>query len=402
MIPDRIEVERGPGEMRWKLPSRDLGRARHLGWGGVVGFLFLSFMAFSWGAGLVGDLLEDGFPNVETLGPGDLFHLLFLLPALVMVVMGLRILWTGLTVVGNRTRTEVRVDRSQLEVRDFLGGWRKKRKWDVNRVARLEIARGTGNPDVPAEERSRTTIPWLPEDFWSVSACLSDGTSVAVALGYPLRVIQDLAAQLSSQLPAVSGATVVEEKGEAMEPRTGESNDPAPVPDAPEGMRVEMLQVADGVGFSVPAQGIWKGNHGLFLFGIVFGLFPVVFFGVILKAEGGFSLELLFPAAILSVFLLIGGGMAFAGLVLGTRKTMIAFRGERLRVETESILGRKNREWRKGEIASLEVAPTGTRVNNRALTALYVEETGGRRTGWLKMLSREEQEWVAAHLRNAR
>ena len=397
MNPGRIEMERAPGEARWRLPCRDLGKARRLGWAGVAGCGALFGMAYLWGGSLARNLVETAPADIREWTLGDVVSVLFLIPAVFLVLLGLRVLWTGWVVLGNRTRTEVRATREWVGIREYLGGWRRKRKIHVNQIVKLEVARGILDWD---QETRSDPAPWVPEDLWSLGARLQNGKRVPVVLGYPRGVIQEISSGLALQLPLGGGVELMPEPPVPDKDWTSGS-EKVEVRPPPANTRVEMMQAADGVGFSIPAMGLLKGSHGMFVFGVMFNLFPAAFLVALLVLEDSPVDELLLAAGFLSVFFIIGTAVMLAGIAMGTRKTLIATGGGRLRVESDSVFGHKEREWAAGEIAALEVENTGTRVNNKALSALYVRERNGKRTAWLKMLSREEQKWIVGHLHHA-
>lgn len=396
---DRLEVERSPGLTVWRLPGRELGPLRIWGLAGLAASLGIFLFAWVWGGDLLLEIMEDGLPDLEEWNPGELFRWVFLLPFGFLVVLGLRVLWTGLAVCTNRTRTVVEADREEIRIREILGGWRKKRTVSCRRITAWEMSRGVVDP-TGEQEAGRQSQLSLPEDLWTLRARSQEGSSSALVVAYPRRILHEIATHLCAQFP---GIPLTEGSGEetAPEAHSADVSREEVIPDPPAGSRVEMQQVPDGVGFSIPAQGVFKGSHGLFVFGLIFDLFPTFFLVILLTSEDMTGKDLLIFGAFLSVFFLTGTGLMLSGLAMGTRRAVIAARAGRLRVETTSVFGTRQREWAAGDLQKLEVAHTGTRVNNRPLSALYIEAKDGTKTSWLQMLSRTEQDWIAAHLRNA-
>ncbi len=401
MVP-RIEREGVPGDLRFKLPCRDLGKLKNLGWIPLAGCIFLFLMAVGWGDDLARELWEDLPRNWREIEVADCLPALFLIPSLIMIFLGLKLLKTGAVILGNRTWTEVRVTHTHLRVKEHFGAWTKKRKFPVQSITGLSMAEGFGDKKDDTEVPDKFSA-MIPEDLWSLLVFQGEENENLLCVGYPQRVINELSQHLAAQLPGVSNVEIYEEDEEE-EAEEGRVGDPKPVklPREPSGTKVIREVLPDGVAFQVPKMGLGKGSHGMFSFGCIFSCFPLVASGFMIFGNGvEKDLSLLFPILILSVFFLVGGGLMFAGLSTGTRKVIIAATRGGLRIESTSIFGEKDCEWRVGEIKPLKVSPTGTTVGNTALTALYVETQEGKTTAWLKMLGREEQEWIAAHLQKA-
>ncbi|MDF3131141.1 hypothetical protein P0Y35_18165 [Kiritimatiellaeota bacterium B1221] len=396
---DRIEREGIPGDLRFKLPCRDLGKLRNLGWIPMIGAVVLFVMAYHWGYDLALELWQDLPRNGSEIGVKDLLPALFLIPSLIMIFLGVKLLLTGWVLIGNRTWTEVGVTHTHLRVKDHLGPWKKKRKFPIQSITGLSMVEGFGDPAESADVPDKLS-DMVPADLWSLLLYQGEGKERLLCLAYPQRVINELSQHLAAQLPGVSNVEIYVEEVEAAESK-GDSQ-AFKIPEVPAGSKIIRQDLSDGVAFQVPKMGLGKGSHGLFTLGCIFFSFPLFFLAVILMSEGketGFTL--LLPFLVLSVFFLAGGFMIYFGLSSGTRKVLLKANRRSLRIESTSIFGKKEREWRAGEIVSLKISETGTTVGDTALTGLYVESKEGKTSAWLKMLSRKEQEWIMAHLKQS-
>lgn len=382
-----------PGDVRIRMPNRDPGKIRLLGCAPVLVALFLFAMAYAWGGSLMKNFLGELPADGRGIRLPELFTLLFLIPSVVMIVFGCRLFWTGWVILFNRTRTEIRITRRHLIIRERLGGFSKKTKTAVPQEGELHIV----NEEGPG--RSKTSSAprmdgWFKEELLGLMYETSYGKSTPISLLYPREVLMDLGSRLTLLLPGVGWgkADVPADEPEAVRPK----RQFARIPEEPADTRVEMQILSGGVGFDVPKMGVMKGSHGLFPMGVAFLTFPLIFLVVILKEGDLFGM--LFAGAVLSVFFLVGAVMTGFGLSSGTRRTLIGVRNGRLRIESTSLFGTKKQSWSATELKCLRVSPTGTTVNDLPLTALYVESADGNTSAWLKALSEEEQEWITAHL----
>ena len=172
----------------------------------------------------------------------------------------------------------------------------------------------------------------------------------------------------------------------------------SPVPDPPSGTTVTERPVNGGMEFLVPPPGLTGPIRGMFLTGIfVDGL----------GCAGGVGLwisplwERAHPAVFSGVALLVflGWALMVSALRTARSRTVVGVTETDLRIETMSPFGTKSFQWRRDEVAKVFAAPTGTKINDQPITALFVEPVTGRRRAFLKGTSRPEQDWVAARVR---
>lgn len=141
-------------------------------------------MAFGWGGELFQGFIRDFPEDWRQLEITYLFPLLILIPSVIMIVFGLRLLWTGLVILGNRTWTEVRITRRKLIVVEHLGGWRQKRKMLIPQTGELVLVRGLrykNEKPNPATQSMR----WLPREIWSLHLSTQNEEGFPLAIFYP-------------------------------------------------------------------------------------------------------------------------------------------------------------------------------------------------------------------------
>ncbi|WFB35445.1 hypothetical protein P3T73_14905 [Kiritimatiellota bacterium B12222] len=398
MNPQRIAWEGGPGDLHLKLPCRDLGSLKYLGGLLLLGSVILLLMAKAWGWEFAVNLWEDFPDEWQAVNGIVMMRVVFLIPAVMMVVLSARLLLTGCVLLFNLTRTSLRVTRTELQVIDYWGGWKKKRSFPVQSISRLSMARGFGAKKEGAEATRRLSAA-LSADFWSLVLLDADNESVFLAVGYPQLVIQELSRQLTAQLPGVSTVDMYE----APEQNEGRSaiHETVGITDAPADTKVVITHNGGAIQIDVPQLGLRKGGHGLFGFGCIFSLLPSLFLGVLLYEGLGTDWTQWVPVFMVLIFLVVGVAMMAAGVAGGTREVQLTADAEGLRIVSRSLFGKKVCAWKVAEVKSLKVAKTGTTVGDVALRALYVESVEGKVSAWLKMLSRKEQEWIRALLQQA-
>ncbi len=177
--------------------------------------------------------------------------------------------------------------------------------------------------------------------------------------------------------------------------------EPEAVPELPVGSRVTLSETADGLTVMLPKMGLRKGGKGMFLFAIVWNL---IAWGV----TGGFVVAtiqspqwmLLFPLAIGSFFILIGGVMAWAAISRGTRRAIVDVVGDALMITQQTAFGETVDQW-EGTVRAVRVEPSGETMNDVAILHLAVEAEGREKKGLFKERPDDELRWLAAVLRNA-
>jgi hypothetical protein len=396
----RLEEDRRPGEVRWKLPGRDLGGLKRFAWGGFFIAAGLFVFAIIW-----------AFPHVDEVREGLkepdfmlFFHLLFLIPTVVVAWMGFRVLASTFAVMGNRLWTEVRLKDGQLLVWEHFGGWNPKRSFEADEGRSLVL---TNDPDVIkpgwTSRRSRAPVRALPVPKEQTYTLLirTATRSFNVAAMYDQHLLFELGNHLARQLPTIRRVELPDQepRKESTE-QTGVQTEHVPVPELPSDSRIVQQPTARGAGFAVPAFGLRKGSYGLFPLGLIWTAFSCVFVTLVvrdlLKKDLG---EVWVPALFLGLSVVFGLVLMLIGVRMGTRKVMIAAGKGGCHVETRTVFGVKTFEWRTGEIRRIYQGPTGTLVNGVPVNALYIEPVEGKVKAFLTQLSGEEQLWMVDRLR---
>jgi len=168
----------------------------------------------------------------------------------------------------------------------------------------------------------------------------------------------------------------------------------------PSGSSVRLEERGMGIRLVVPPDGIWKGSKGLFFFSLLWCGFMCVFTGFtvfsVFKGSGNVPMAfwIFIPA-----FWLIGFGLLAGAVHLGRRRAELTADSDRLRIETAGILGVKQREWSRAEIAAVRADASGMEVNDRPLIELQIHPAIGKKCGFLAGRDQAELRWIAAHLR---
>jgi hypothetical protein len=93
--------------------------------------------------------------------------------------------------------------------------------------------------------------------------------------------------------------------------------------------------------------------------------------------------------------------MMLAAVNSGKRRTAIAVAGDGLLIISDSIFGRKRREWLASQIDQIRCGDSGVEVNDVPLKELQIHPRSGRKFGLLSERSEEELRWLAYELNQA-
>ncbi len=99
-------------------------------------------------------------------------------------------------------------------------------------------------------------------------------------------------------------------------------------------------------------------------------------------------------------FWLIGFGMLAGAVHMGRRRAELAADTVALRIESTGLLGTKQRQWSRGDIAAIRADASGMKVNNRPVIELQIHPVAGKKAGFLGGRDEAELRWIAANLRN--
>jgi hypothetical protein len=379
LLPREITVEPDRQGVRYRLPTRDTGCLRVFALIPIgFGLCFSGFAVF-WMLGATG--LWSG----RTPGVGDWLFGAFGIP---FFLVGLAPVALGMFVLAGRC--EVELDGRMLRVTEKSAIFR----W---RLKRLLVSSS------PAEVNGKPVTKGPLADVGALVADYGTDKPALLVLGYPRQWLAALAADLAQRLRA-QGIEVTTEEGELSDLATaagfGLQNVNADQPVQPVSSTVKVESRPDGTLFTVPPMGLMKGSKGLFIFAVIWCGFITIFTvlaGPELLKKGGSDLAIF--AVISSLFWAVGLGMLAGAVNMGRRRAMILVSPAELKVVRQGPFGTKKRAWSRGEIARIEVGPSGMTVNNRPVKELQVHDVNGSKSGFFTERDDEELRWLATTMR---
>jgi len=177
------------------------------------------------------------------------------------------------------------------------------------------------------------------------------------------------------------------------------------VANQPIGSRVQVEDRVTGVRLIVPPAGLWRGSKGLFSFALMWCGFMTVFTTLMitsgLKTEGGSAVNVLFPILFVLGFWGIGIGLMAASINLGRRTATLEVGGGQLRIETKSLFGTKQWEWKREDLTVIRADASSMEVNHRPVIQLQIHPRAGKKVGLLSGRNEDELRWMATRLRRA-
>jgi hypothetical protein len=405
--------------IRYQLPRRQLGRARHLGWGIVSFGLFATMFMIVWmsvpilsGLGELKKGAEFGWMSIAF----GCFGVFGLVPALGMLL-------GGIAIVGNRTRCEIEVRGGKIFVKERLLLLRLRRKRAVSDIQRLrivsKISGDIAKEDEDDNERDEI-VSWLGNVDTALIAESAGGGKFPIAIAYPRELLLQLAEDLASQVEAelnikfptleqnsevVTRSEFVSRKIEVTEESPDTDKMPV-VPDQPENSIVTVERRDFGITLTIPSAGIWKGSKGLIVFAVLWNMFISIFIVVgILSLIGAIKVEGDGPAWLMLVivlpFIAVGAGMTVAAINMGLRHASIATADDLLMVVRHSIFGKTTREWSASDLAKICCGNSGMEINNVPVKELQIIPENDKKFGCLSQLNKAELVWIAAELNQA-
>jgi hypothetical protein len=430
-LPDEIDVqEDAPGRVRYRLPLRDLGRARFVAW--IVVWASLAFACWTLGRPVM--RLVNGGQTRDLIAA-----LLWLLLTVFLVGFPLRM--ALLLLFGG---CEVELDDSWLSARERAGLLRRSRKWPLSGLRRLQVI-GLIGGDKPVESLLAAAPPLLSErqaerlkrpqaeqesagsretrersTEWAQSlnalaGALYDGKRFLVVVGYPRDWLQRLADDLSAR-SETSHERVNRPRVQTTDPVVGiqaivaEASDEVrqgwepQVFDQPPGSNVQVETFPDGITLRVPPLGIWKGSAGLVQFGIIWcigiGCFTMLF-GLAGIVQGARLVGILNLLAVMSVFWAAGAAILVWARTMGKREAVLAVVADKLMVLQTGLWRSKRREWPRSQVRTVRVGPSGMEVNDVPVPELQIHDDGKRPFGMLAGRDPRELIWMATLLRQA-
>ncbi len=439
-----------PDGRQFRFPQRDLGSARWL----LLGVLLVVLT-------LVGVMI--GRPIVRMMQNGVAFGdiLSLVIWACLAIPLCRFPIWYLLAMLFGHTEIDVRPD--SLSAGECVGGWRRNKKWPLNRLKRVQVfdllPKSSGAAEfrfaiASAKGESVSTADSSPDErtpfvrhLHALTALLDDGKRVVLALAYPKPLLERFSHELAAQIaqarqlldedggmierplveaesevatttrpsfgpgqssvsktietaPAIGISELIGEVKDAIR-RRGEPE----VFEQPPDSRVEFDWLEDGgLTFRVPPAGVWHGSAGMFPFGVLFAAvtagFTTIFAGAgIAQGQGP---GIWGAMGMMSLFWLASGGLLLGGWVLGTRQTAIAVTDEKVMIMQTGLRRARRREWPRNEVITARVGPSGTEVNDKPIPELQLLGADDKKLfGMLMGRDVRELQWMATLLRRA-
>ncbi len=391
----------GGGE-RFVLPHRQLGELKKYGWVPFGFGVFTTLFMMSW----IGGPLAIG---VGFLMKGQL-HGLLLVAFSFLGVMGLRfallLLAGGWAALNDKTRTvvEIRGDRIRTIEEFYRLKW--KRKCKLVQVDKLHYKTkwdGKQHDNMSADE-------W-EELSGALVATQGDKEPFLVAFAYSRELLLALAESLAveldtaqvtnaSFLPSTNSSRLHSRTVEVVE-ENGLSDEFEPVT-RPNDTDLRIEHHDAGIKLELPPTGFWKSITGKF--SIIWLSFSTFLFSFMLFADGGANDQAWEAWIVPLVFVLfegVGIAMFLYGLNAGRRRTSVVTAGERLLLISESIFGKKRKEWSKDQLYQIRVGDSNVSVNDQPVQELQFHLNSGEKFGCLLERTEKELNWIAFELNNA-
>ncbi len=438
------------------LPGRKLGKARWAGLFPIVFGLFFSGFAIFWTLG------AGGFLGGK--GPSGWFQWLFMLWGVPFILVGLVPIGAGLAIFMGRSRIEITSD--QLRHIEIVGPFRKQWRRSLHNLTTLRIAGG------PVKVNDQPVTHGPLADLAGIRAEFADGKPMLLALGYSRPLMIQVAKQLARQMQARTGQTPrvvdfhgdmddlpkLESIGTTADPiadkatvssnladtsvtreslfpaiavnrssadsaSSASTNDITVLTESPEHPLEDMENLVqpptskitvekhnDGITFTIPPAGLFKGSHGLTGFAIIWLIFVGVFTG--LMVTGGLSKTSSHqghwvPIAVITLFWLVGLGMLYVGVSMGRRRAIIDIIGTpglqhtMLLITTQSLGKPRQQDWRRDQISQITLGNSNMEVNEKPVRQLQIIDIHGKKKGYFTGRDETELYWLAAELRKA-
>ncbi len=391
---------------RIELPDRDLGDATVFGWVVIAFGAIITLFMMGW----IGGPAAIGIGMVLQ---GEWFGWLiagFGLLGLSGLFVGLKILAAGIAIVRNRFGCEIRITDSTIISREKFGWFHHDIKFDREKIDSL-YPRSVIEPD---NDKDTVQIDWiasrLPDDLQGIGTEPRRGKMLAAC--YPPEILLPLADILKSELDCnrVGLVSIVHhqndssvasciEKPISIVQHAEEEVEAVPV-ELPTDSTIEVIDQSDAKVYRVPAQGVWKGSHGLMAFALIWnGFMTFVTIGM-LAGGGQAGQDLWVMVVMLSIFWAVGIGLVVAALYLGRQSSLVGIRDGLLFIERKTIFGTKWMDFEAGKIASIQMGASNMEVNDVPVMELKIQPVGESPVGMFSQLEEAEIRWLAKQLSN--
>ncbi|MEQ2007778.1 MAG: hypothetical protein ABMA26_13360 [Limisphaerales bacterium] len=385
-LPPQIRVESSRHGPRYILPPRETGPLKFMAVF-MIGFgcLFGGF-ALVWSLTALGMTQKDGFQI------GGVLFALFGVP---FVAAGLGII--GLGVFGLCGRCEIEVTSGELIARERGGPF-----WWTRRIPLKDIQRFTLAADaLRINDQPVKSGPM--SDVGALSAEVGAAKPRLVLLGYPRTWTEALAARLTADLAAQTGAAPLQTTVTQTDPATGRVLVSGDRLDPPAGTAIRVMEQAGGIVVLVPPSGFKGVSRFLLGFSVCWLLISTILSSGLVAAaiQGKEDKPPWFVFVIAFGFVLIGLGMLASALNMARRKASIRASGEELILLQQSLFGSKTFKRSASELAAIRVGDSGMAINDVPVQELQVHTGDNTKHGFLSNLTNDELHWLATHLRHA-
>jgi hypothetical protein len=379
-LPAEIEVEDLPDGVRYRLPQRDLGTYRWLGFIPLGFGLLLSVAAVGWIV-FVWTALAPPLNNIVSLIVGAMFSF-FVLP---MFYWGTKIAFFGLLVLGGHG--EIVLTSSEVRSQEVVGILRRSRHRLVDQIRQYVVQSRTDDPS--------------PRPLGVIVVECVEGLPLYLAMGYPKSWLKPLADDLARRC-GVEATTRTKTLGR---PATKSTSVPVAFTvraQQPAGSAIVLEEGATGVTLRVPSLG-FRGISMILLGVGVFWLLTTVSVLSIIGLTGVVRdpVPLLVFLVLLVVFLPIGLLIVAMAFHVARRQTALAVVDDSLMLLQTGPFGGARQEWSAEDVTDIRPGPSNTSVNDVPLPELQIHLHAGQKVGALEGYELADIEWVATVLRRA-
>ncbi|MBL8889890.1 MAG: hypothetical protein JNL67_07910 [Planctomycetaceae bacterium] len=422
-----FQVDRLTDRTFIRLPVRDLGRWRAVGW------ILLGMAAFG-GVFSMAWIFNSILPGIRMLADGEVFaigQLLFGIFGLTGLVPAVLCFAFGRAILQNRVRGQIEINDRELVYRESATVFSKR----VARIKLVDLSRFELVPfawQIKASSGRETTAATslFPHDWCSLQAVMhsqsngDDKQLAMMALGYPYEVLIALAPILIGEIGHIAKRGGINLSCLDWSDSVGAGKDGAtdrhgaeatlvvdrvrgtPIAVAqPAGSRIEILRTpGQPTVFRLPAQGLSGHALRLFSFGCVWNgivlLMTIIFIVVAISNPPiEWAFYMLFPMG-LALFGSIGVAVLVYSLSLARRTAMIGIDDDQLFCETKGLRKTTWIEIKRSEIESISVEHSGTEVNDVPLRQLRIRQRGplGKQTPMFTGLPDNELDWICFEL----
>lgn len=379
-LPAEILVEPLDGGVRLVLPQRSLGTVRSLGRWLMFGALAVLAIPLASVWPFVAPLFanQGGVPGVFAAA----VMLFFLVPSVLFAKL---LFFIGLSLAYGHA--EIAIYDGKLWAIEHCGGWRRRWSRPLNEVTRLAVAGGIGGQNSPK----------LLGDVAAIRAG-NHAASIWLVPGYSRTLCEALVEVVRERIAAAGAPSVVVTGPEPLVSlQPPKQIPPVERPVQPQGSKVVLESLPNGVTLDVPALGLRGGSMALVVVGgfwsgccSLLAVAGVAQNGI--PSLPGFVAFMLVDA--------IGVALIVLGVLNSRRRAGLAVVDGELMV-LQTGIRRLERRWAPGEVKSVAVGPSNVEVNDQPVLELQIVDAAGRKCGLLGGRNVPELEWIATVLRGA-